>query len=519
MKSVMLFLHYVFTITDTEFDKLKIQMILYYLYGHFLTRKITLFDDEIYVSDHKVSISSIEFGEMMDDGSNLDRKKLNETSLRDAKAFYEVFLDNESLQLLVQLIKLYSRYSGLDLRHKFHCEPLYNKVCSFDKSYIPQDQILAEFSRPYFEIERNLLKSIKDVRDFRRNLQSCSIPDIECLARFHLSKLECTVEIPFWNHQTKEEAFKCSLLFPIELEIPWDSLNFIYEDMRIQSLLAICVYFKSPLAMVHLSRILDLYFEKPKEIGVFRDALIGDFNKFFADYQKKIEKETPFFEVCQIYSLLNKDFSSIRSEGVKFDARCEFLSRNRDERILKDLANDYPEAYIYLAQSEKEESQKRQYYDMAGKFGVPFGWLRLGGMTSDHEKFVSCMVNASDAGITSAVLTLGEYYCDNDLDDLMVDLFNKFDGMPAVSRKLGKYYLDREDRKNSRHTYEKDTLTGCRSICILHPVEKDEEFRQYIQDMDDHLENCFMLIRKLTEGEVPTLKDMYPTEFEEYFSK
>jgi uncharacterized phage-associated protein len=165
------FISFVFPQRDTDFDGLKIHKIAFYLYGHMLTCGIVLFDDSIFAYDHGHYIPTLELSSITV-GYTVEAKK-----------FYESLLSEEQKDLLKDLILLYSQYSGIELRQKCHCEPLWGKFwTSSDMNEIPQTDILKDFQRPYFEIERfSSFDSIKKIRQFKRLIQKCSILDIEAL--------------------------------------------------------------------------------------------------------------------------------------------------------------------------------------------------------------------------------------------------------------------------------------------------------------------------------------------------
>jgi uncharacterized phage-associated protein len=154
-KCAATFIYYVMSNTNINFENLKLQMISYYLYGHFLTRNIRLFDEQIYTDAHGFYIVTIEH-EMI--RIHLDRNKLtlNNELMEEAISYYDDLLGEDDKKLMVHLIRLYSEYTGTELRQKCRCEPLYNKFWDPpNMTAVPDNEILAEFLQPYFEIERN----------------------------------------------------------------------------------------------------------------------------------------------------------------------------------------------------------------------------------------------------------------------------------------------------------------------------------------------------------------------------
>jgi hypothetical protein len=303
-----------------------------------------------------------------------------------------------------------------------------------------------------------------------------------------------------WPHQTEKEAFLANLLFPIELEEPWDSLHFIYDKMRLHTLLAFSCKYKSPLAMIHLARIIDYYFEeKPKSIDEFQKELLTELADMI-----DVDDSKPYFDFGEILRLKNLDAIKAYKMGSEQDFRC-FYEITKDKDAMRRISIQDPLALIYLADLEDDPKEKLQCFINAGKNGVPYGWFRAGTLPEDN--CIEYLTKAATSGIASAYLTLGEYYSDLGNIDEMITLFESSTDCPAVFVKLGDHFKYKDDPEKAGTFYLKNILTGFRLIDVMDLEEK------FLQESEKDLELYFLGLKRIISGDYPNLKSQYPTEF------
>jgi hypothetical protein len=187
-----------------------------------------------------------------------------------------------------------------------------------------------------------------------------------------------------------------------------------------------------------------------------------------------------------------------------------FLMDTQDKTELEQVSKEYPEAYIYLAGMESNQEKKTKYYEMAGQNGVPFGWFRCGSTTCDQNTFISSLKKASDGGITSATLELGDFYRDNDEDEKMTSLYTSVGEVPAVILRLGEYYANHQELYDSAVTFARDTLTGYKSVCQF--VSPDQQ--QTFMEQGDHLLLEYLMeLESVTRGKPLNIRKKYQVEF------
>jgi TPR repeat protein len=228
-----------------------------------------------------------------------------------------------------------------------------------------------------------------------------------------------------WPHQKPEQAVAAALFFPQELVDPDENDAVLYGRPHIQELLAYSAKYEDPLALYHLSRVLESYSIGEEDIIAQRsDALLESAQKKEVDLEGD-EEGLPYYFAGQLFSLLGdkeKAERAFRKGDGYGDGRATYqlalLTESQEEKIrLYNRSRDlgYQKALLGLARTADNLDKQFDYYWKAGEAGIAEGYYELGNMVGrrgyryqgeeqakQYNNSIEYFKKAGDLGLLSA---------------------------------------------------------------------------------------------------------------------
>jgi uncharacterized phage-associated protein len=193
-----------------------------------------------------------------------------------------------------------------------------------------------------------------------------------------------------WPHQKPEQAVAAALFFPQELVDPDENDAVLYGRPHIQELLAYSAKYEDPLALYHLSRVLESYSIGEEDLIAQRgDVLLEAAQKRVVDLEGD-EEGLPYYFAGQLFILLgNKEKAerAFRKGDSHGDGRATYqlalLTESQEEKIAfynRSHGLSYQKALLGLARAAGNLDDQFDYYWKAGEAGVAEGYYELGNM-------------------------------------------------------------------------------------------------------------------------------------------
>ena len=336
------------------------------------------------------------------------------------------------------------------------------------------------------------IQTLNDLRKIKDSLVTCSVNDIDTFC----TSIDTPETLPGffcqWDHQSLEEAFISNIFFPIELEEPNDTRNYLYEKERIHKKLSICVKNKHPLSMLHAFNVINQYFmDDENNIPECSMKLLDDCKKYFE--AQKSKKDSINFEMGQMCHLLEENPMEYYEKSQDFRCLYGVAVQKKDVELFRKIKNDYPPSNIFLGNHEQDSDKALKFFIEAGENYVPFGYFEAGSLLlkqRNTEKALEYFQKASEKAMSSAYIILGQYY--HDISDYKreKEIYLKAgkNDVPFAYIKLGNMYK-MKNKNIAKKYYEKDTLGGYKySIALEENGEKEivsaiEKLKKYFEKL------------------------------------
>eukprot|EP01080_Neovahlkampfia_damariscottae_P011287 gene11287-4098_t len=334
-----------------------------------------------------------------------------------------------------------------------------------------------------------------DLRKIKDLLVSCPVNVIETF--FEVIEFPDVLPKFFaqWTHQSKEQAFISNVFFPMELEEPNDTLNYLYQKERIHKKLSICVKSDHPLSMLHASNIIKQYFESEEQLPKCFTKLLERSKEYFKYEKSKKTDYFPFFEMGQICYFLEENPMNFYKKSE--DDRCIYKVETQNDNVeaIKKMSDFYPPSNIYLGYNEKNSEKALKFFIKSGENYVPYGYFEAGCLLLSENKIDSAITffeKASKKAISSAYLTLAEYY--HDISDYKKEkeiyLEAGKNDVPYAYICLGNKYK-RKVKKKAKSYYDQDILGGYKYSLTLEENDIEKRKRDAITKLTQYFDSLF----------------------------
>lgn len=370
-------------------------------------------------------------------------------------------------------------------------EPPMKKFKQYTKT---EDQYILESLQMDLQcLDMNNLRSVK------YKLLSCSLETIEVF----YNSIKIPDDIPNffdqWSSQTKENVFISNIFFPMEIEEPNDTLNYIYEKKRVHKKLAICCKNNDPLSMLHFSKILEHYYEDEDESEI-RNICLGLAEKS-KEYFKKTLTEgdvVPYFAMGEFCRLLGNESVNYYEKGDDIRCKYKIAVQNNDRNEQEIISKTFPPAKICLGNAEKDQDKAVKYFVEAGEAYVPYGYFKAGNLllrSGKTEQGLEYLHKAAEKGISSAYMILGLYYHDLSNYNKEKEIYKKAgeNDVPHAYIKLGKMYENKNKIEKAKKFYQFDALGGYKYSL---PLENNENAKKFKAKSMENLNKYFISLIK-----------------------